>query len=363
MKFLPSLTYKKSYERKIIKVLEKWMWTNIFAQCFKILKSTTVNNSVDDVLSYIQRNKLIYSDGAIYSVSGKFSNRMAKELEALGAKYSKLRNAYVIDKNKLPIGLAQAFDFTQAQTMIKAYAIQQYLMAQFNNLTELQKSFVIEGTVEEIMKNLQKRVYKSAKDHKIPFITPQLTSFQENEIAQRYVHNLDYWIKNWTEEQIVQMREVVAQMALEGKSLKTIEKYLLAEWTKDKKKAKFLARNESAIATTSYLASKYQQEGFTHFKWITTMDGRERELHKELNGKIFAFDNPPVIYDNKKGIIQRGLPGNTFNCRCAMSVVIDKSFLDNRKRLLQSKTGVFNSIRKFINNAKIKTKFNSYKRA
>jgi SPP1 gp7 family putative phage head morphogenesis protein len=343
--------------------MEKWMWENIFKEFFLILKKTTVNNSVDDLFTYIQGNKLIYSDGAIYSVSGRFSNRMAKELEALGAKYSKKLNAYVISKSKLPIGIAQAFDYAQAQAVIKAYAIQKYLTDQFNNLTNLQKTFVIEGTVKEIMNDLQRRVYKEAKDKKVPFLTPKLTDWQKNEIAQRYTHNLDYWIQNWTEEKIVEMREVVAQMALEGKSIKTISNYIEREWKIGTRKAKFLARNESAIATASYFRSKYIEEGFTEFKWHAVMDERTRELHRDLNGNVYRFDSPPMIYNNKKGIMQYGLPGETYNCRCSMSPAINKEFFQNRERILASQKGVINSIRKFINNAKIKTKFNSYKRA
>ena len=98
-------------------------------------------------------------------------------------------------------------------------------------------------------------------------------------------------------------------------------------------KAIFLARNETAIATTSYLMSKYQDEGFTHYKWKTNLDGRERLLHKELNGKIFAFNDPPVIHiDKKTGKEQRGLPSQTYNCRCLMIPVFNKEFLENRRK-------------------------------
>ena len=52
------------------------------------------------------------------------------------------------------------------------------------------------------------------------------------------------------------------------------------------------------------------EEGFEEFKWITNIDGRERELHKELNGKIFRFDDPPIIDERTGRIIMMGALDN-----------------------------------------------------
>ena len=121
-------------------------------------------------------------------------------------------------------------------------------------------------------------------------------------------------------------------MAIEGKSRLTIQEYIQNQFKVSQRKAKFLTRNESSIAVTEYLSAKYQEEGFQEFKWITNLDGRERELHKQLNGKIFRFDDPPVIYiDEKRGTIQKGLPGETYNCRCTFVPVLSKEQLFNKK--------------------------------
>ena len=85
------------------------------------------------------------------------------------------------------------------------------------------------------------------------------------------------------------------------------------EYPKVAYKAKFLAQNETSIMLAEYKRVTYQEMGFDKFIWRTITDGRERELHKELNGKIFRYDAPPVI-DERTG--QRGLPGETYNCRC-----------------------------------------------
>ena len=62
------------------------------------------------------------------------------------------------------------------------------------------------------------------------------------------------------------------------------------------------------------------------------------KLHKKLNNQIFRFDDPPIIYlDEKRGISQKGLPGETYNCRCSMVPVISKDMIENRKLFYNKK--------------------------
>ena len=194
------------------------------------------------------------------------------------------------------------------------------------------------------MDNLQERVYKNANRKKIELISPKLTDFRANEIAKRYTENLDFWIKDWCSDDIIRMRETVGQMAIAGKSRNDVAEYIAKEFGVAQRHAVFLARNETAIATTSYLQSKYKEEGINFFKWSTNIDGRERPLHKELNGKIFSFDNPPII-DERTG--QTGLPGETYNCRCSIIPVIDKEFFKRRNKLFKAN----NSFIKRLQNA------------
>jgi SPP1 gp7 family putative phage head morphogenesis protein len=58
--------------------------------------------------------------------------------------------------------------------------------------------------------------------------------------------------------------------------------------------------------------------GFTHFRWNAIMDAKVREEHAHLNGTIWAFDDPPEIDEHTH---QKGLPGETYNCRCGMTPI------------------------------------------
>lgn len=331
---LRPIKYKKEYEEKIAKKIIKWLYDCFFKGCFEILKdNNTVDNNNNVIIEALKSGSIYYQDNGFYSKTGRFSNKIAKELELIGAKYSKYRKAYIIDYKKLNVEITWAIETLRAETLTKADLIKTFLTTQLGNLTELQKKLLINTAVEEIMLDLQKRVFKTLEEKNIPVIAPKLTDFRANEIAQNYTENLDYWIKNWCETDIVEMRQVVGQMAIDGKSTKTIAEYIENRYGVNKRKALFLARNETSLATTSYLEATYKDEGFTSFKWHTNMDGRERKLHKELNGQIFRFDDPPVIYINEKtGEEQKGLPGQTYNCRCSFSPVFDTDFILSRRK-------------------------------
>lgn len=342
---LKPIKYKRAYEKIIADKIINWLWETFFKECFEILKSNTVYNDSDIIRNALEQGLIYYQDGAFYSNTGRFRNELAKELENIGAKYSKYRKAYLLEKSKIPVEILGAIDTIKATTAEKVTILQGYLSYQLNNISESVKKISFKTAVEAIMQDLQERVYKNAAEKKIELITPKLTDFRANEIAKNYTNNLDFWIKNWTPERITKMRTVVGQMSIDGKSINAIADYIQHEFGISARHAKFLARNESAMATTSYLEAKYKEEGMTEFKWHTNIDGRERPLHKELHGQVFRFDNPPII-DERTG--QKGLPAQTYNCRCTMSPVINKEFWENRRKLYKAQNSFFEKLKGFF---------------
>ena len=332
---------KKEYDKIITNKIRQWQFDTIYKPILKILKNNVVLNDSQIIAHAIQSGTIWYQNGAFYSYSGRFSNNIALELEKIGAKYSKYGRCYRLPKNKIPTSLLWYIDEIKAKTFEKVVLIGELLQTLEANISEELKNLVMKEAVETIFYDLQDRMNKQYKARKIETIAPKLTDARAKEISKNYIDNLKFWIKEWEPEQMSKMRSAVFQMATEGKSQATIAKYIETEFNvKDKHKAEFLARNETSIAVTSYLSAKYKEDGYTHFKWITNFDGRERTLHRELgqeknnkygiNGtNIFAFDNPPVIYENpKKGIRQTGLPGETYNCRCGFIPVTEELYVN-----------------------------------
>lgn len=339
--FLEPIKYNEQIEKKIANKISSFLFDNLFKGIEDIINtSNKVYNARTTLLQEeIIKGNIYYQNGAFYSKRDRFSNAVAKELEKIGAKYSKWRKAYVISQDKLGMELLWAIDTEKARTEATVSAIVEFLTLKQVELPKLTDEIIFGELVNQMFLDLQKRLYDNAKKKKIALVSPMLDDFRLQEIHKNYVDNLHFWIKNFAETETVKMRETILQMVLDGKSTKTIANYIQQRYGINKRKALFLARNENAIATTSYLKAKYISEGFKYFRWHDSHDERVRELHRELGKKennkygingtnIFAFDNPPVIYQQiKNGEIvreDRGLPAETYNCRCTMSVYVDK---------------------------------------
>jgi len=87
-----------------------------------------------------------------------------------------------------------------------------------------------------------------------------------------------------------------------------------------KRRAKLIAEDQTRKATTALNRVRMQAAGMRQFEWLHSGGGKEpRELHVEMDGKVYDLDNPPII-DERTG--ERGLPGQLINCRCRMVPVI-----------------------------------------
>lgn len=321
MAFKP-IEAREVYINKIARDIISFEWQWYYKPILDILKPNTITNDNNALFNALKSGALYYQNGAFYSKSGRFSNTIAKELEKIGARYSKYGRCYRIAQNKIPDKLLWTIETTNARTYSDVLAIKKVMDNFIGNIEELVKNIKLTDLAEGLIQDIEKRAFENMKANKIEVITPKMTDFRAREFANNYTETLRFDIKDKLPEQIVKMREVVGQMAIDGESRITIQRYIENNFEKDQKRAKFLARNESKLAVTEYLKATYQENGAEMFRWITNYDERARDLHKELgktkdnkygiNGtNIFRFDNPPII-DERTGT--RGLPGEFYNC-------------------------------------------------
>lgn len=106
----------------------------------------------------------------------------------------------------------------------------------------------------------------------------------------------------------------------EGAGAGQIYKELLSIEEMTSKRAKLIAYDQTRKITQQLSRQRMQDAGITHFEWLHSGGGIPRKEHKELNGKIFPIDDPPVI-DKKNNI--KGYPSQLINCKCQMIPVID----------------------------------------
>lgn len=87
------------------------------------------------------------------------------------------------------------------------------------------------------------------------------------------------------------------------------------------KRAERIAVDQTRKVTTAMNTERMKSAGFNKWRWVHSGGSAEpRQLHLELDGKEFTFDDPPII-DESTG--ERGFPGQLINCKCVMVPVLD----------------------------------------
>ncbi len=102
--------------------------------------------------------------------------------------------------------------------------------------------------------------------------------------------------------------------------VETIRDRILEEHGVTKRQAALIARDQVLSLNAQVTQARHTAAGVTRYVWRTSGDADVRPAHRALNGKTFAYDDPPVV-DPKKG--RREHPGEDYQCRCTAEPVIE----------------------------------------
>lgn len=324
-------SYAKLIEKKISYYLDKF----IYFPLFEIIneKPKAVNSQSDiDIINQALKAGLIYYENGAFSAKDKFSNKIVLIFQKWGAKFNKYKKQYELPLNNIPEQIRIEIAQSKIKLEMKYQAIDTFLEDIQNNLDEYVDKMIFDEEVKTILDDAGDEVQKNTR--KIAVIVPELDERQKQEIADTYTNSMRYYIKDFEEKRIPEMRAKVQELTLQGYRPDSIAKMLQKEYGIKERKAKFLSQNETSIMLAEYKRVTYQKIGFEYFKWSTIMDGKERERHKQLNGQIYRYDDPPYIDEN---LTRKGLPGEDYNCRCeAIPFKYDNSF--------SNRTGRFDSV-------------------
>ena len=120
------------------------------------------------------------------------------------------------------------------------------------------------------------------------------------------------------------MAERAQSLALEAQKTGARASAIAAEIENSTKvaqsRAVLIARTEIAKANATLTQARAQSVGATHYVWRTAGDSDVRETHAELDGKVFAFDDPPYI-DGEGNHHAGEFP----NCRCYAEPILTNS--------------------------------------
>lgn len=127
-------------------------------------------------------------------------------------------------------------------------------------------------------------------------------------------------IRTVSQDLVTDLDEQIVKAAREGRTdlARVVEERLGVH----QRHAQFIARDQIAKLNAAITQGTQRAAGVTHYKWRSSRDERTRPMHRELDGTIHAWDDPPVTDD--KG--RTNHPGEDFQCRCvSIGVVPDFS--------------------------------------
>lgn len=143
------------------------------------------------------------------------------------------------------------------------------------------------------------------------------------DMLEKWVSDNVELIKSIPNQSLVKMKEMVYQNYMKGSTTTDIVKGIQRQYGMSKRHAKLIARDQTAKLNADITESQQRDAGVSRYKWSGVMDQRERRSHRELEGRIISWDNPPNV-----GGGRCCHPGKDYQCRCCAIPVFDIDTLD-----------------------------------
>lgn len=311
---------RPKYFEPVEKQLERIFYAILFQPILEVLDGLTAQaaaarrdffNAREDALrAALRSGRVQYRDGVF---SGQFSAEISKALKGIGATFDSRGNVFKLDNApNWVLSETAAFRERAQKAHEEVKKTLGYVQDTLDQLTEkhqvdaLPTVSAIESDFKGIARELQ--------------VSPELTDASRQRLANDYTQNMELWIKKWIEEEIVTLRGVVDENAMEGYRFDRLIERIKHQFNVSQSKAKFLARQETGLFMAKFRRERFKESGVRRYKWSTARDERVRDDHKHLNGRIFFYADPPIV-DTTTG--RRANPGEDFNCRCVDIPILD----------------------------------------
>lgn len=258
------------------------------------------------LVAAIKSGRIEYADGVF---TGTFNAAISKDLRDIGARYDGRGKKWVLTTAPpADVQLAQAQ--TDARFAATKENVLRVLDAVPANLGEKLAQAKLDGKYSWAIRHMNADFVKSVQ---AVTVAPMLTDEQERNLAREYSQNLDLYIKNFTDKNILKLREEVRAATFGGTRPESLAAAIQKNYKTTKAKAAFLARQETSLLLSKFHEERYKDVGVRRYKWSTSHDSHVRPDHKLLDGKVFSWDQPPIV-DRSTG--RRANPGEDYECRC-----------------------------------------------
>lgn len=113
-------------------------------------------------------------------------------------------------------------------------------------------------------------------------------------------------VKNVPQRFLDEVGTRVVQGLRTGRRAEDLEQEIQDRFGLAESRARLIARDQVGKLYGELNKARQQDLGVEKFTWRTVGDERVRDEHEALDGKVFAWDDPP----------DEGIPGEPINCRC-----------------------------------------------
>ena len=308
------MTTKEPWSKELRAKIQELLETYFFTPLLDATKETTLDNAVPKTLAQHIKSGLVWYDGLYFR--GKKSAALSKELRALGAVFSTSEKAWRLPENRMPQDLRN----TIAERRKQAVALQKHFS---EVITRLQKqmlftapklNFDVEAakTDRSLQREMQRKVPASVS------IQPVLNDEQKAHMAEDYTENVQLSIPGFIDAEVERFRKQVLPQIQKGMDRRDLAKYVQDRLGVGKERAKFIARQETALFTSKLREVQYRKAGIEKYRWSAIGgrrgDGRTRDAHMDASGKEFFWDHSKNRNPVRNSEGRPVHPGEDFNC-------------------------------------------------
>ena len=314
MKQLQAQRVRPTYFDPTRKAIDYALYMAIFKPIIDIVKDNTqqkvvLNARVDAVEAALKTGRVQYTEYAEGVFSGKFSAAISKQLRDMGAKFDARASVYRIDKALVPETVRIVALATQKDAERAHADILKELDRTERDLDARLAALAVPGD------NVITHVYKDFQDaSKALIVKPVLSDPAKQALSMDYNENMKLKVHGWAKDQIGKMRTEVEANALAGHRYDGLISVIRDQYGASQRKAEFLARQEASLFVAKFRKERLGDAGVQYYRWSARGKNMTRPDHWLLHGRIFRYDDPPIV-DVAYG--RMGNPGEDFNCLCA----------------------------------------------
>lgn len=209
-----------------------------------------------------------------------------------------------------------------ASVASQARILMNAMTRKFNTLFAAQASDIAEQTANAADKASSTAVHSSLKQLSggLSLPTATLAGPLVDVLSATVTENVAL-IKSISQQYLTGVQGAVMRSITTGNGLADLVPFLEKHKEITKRRALMIARDQTHKAYNNLNKGRMEKIGLKKFEWLHTGgSSHPRKLHQDYSGKIFSFDDPPIIDENTG---ERGIPGQAINCRCRMVPVLD----------------------------------------